>query len=97
LKRATSLVGTIFKWKVEQPLSIFQVPHQSGLHGNTFDQDYFLSFENLSKLSRPILFKSLLEQFTFCPQNKQKWGAALMGGIRRLNDTYYQLIKKQIQ
>lgn len=59
--------------------------------------EYFLSFENLSKLSRPILFKSLLEQFTFCPQNKQKWGVALMGGIRRLNDTDYQLIKKQIQ
>lgn len=60
-------------------------------HGSV---EYFLSFENLSKLSKPILFKSLLEQFTFCPQNKQKWGVALMGGIRRLNDVDYQLIKK---
>lgn len=57
--------------------------------------DYFVTFENVTIFDKALLFKSLLKDFTFCPQNIAKWGVILMGGIRRLEDFDYNLIIKK--
>lgn len=54
--------------------------------------EYFVSFEDITFFDRRANFKNLLKSFSFCPQNIQKWGVILMGGIRELNAADYQII-----
>ena len=54
--------------------------------------EYLVLFEDIKFFKRPVSFRKLLENLSFCPQNIQKWGVILMGGIRKLNTADYQII-----
>lgn len=42
----------------------------------------------------PVDLRKLLDQLTFIPKNKQKWGSSLMGGCRKIDRKDYEKIVK---
>lgn len=52
-----------------------------------------LILERINIFDNPISFISKLDKLSFIPENKKKWGIALMGGMRSLTSTDFEELK----
>ncbi len=56
------------------------------------DTPYFvLQLANISRIT-PVNLREAIFELSIAPNNKQKWGMALMGGCRRLSKDDYEII-----
>ncbi len=86
LKSGGHLVGTATISKLQKPLRNQRFYSEHGI------VDYYVLFKDIEMFEKTINFKNILENLSFCPLNKQKWGVVLMGGVRQLNDDDYNYI-----
>ena len=57
--------------------------------------EYFISFKDVTVFDATIKFRDIITELSFCPKNLAKWGVILMGGVRRLNDEDFDLIRQR--
>jgi hypothetical protein len=56
---------------------------------------YRLSFKSIKLFSNPILFLDRLRQSTIMPKNPKKWGVVLMGGVRKVDQSDFELFVRE--
>jgi predicted RNA-binding protein len=66
----------------DYPLSIDGVPGK------------LLKLLQVERLSKPVKVKEHLDSLDLCPSNKEKWGVALMGGMRKLSLNDFNILAR---
>ena len=56
---------------------------------------YRLSFKSIKLFNNPILFLDRLRQSTIMPKNPKKWGVVLMGGVRKVDQSDFELFVRE--
>lgn len=51
-----------------------------------------LSLINIQRFAQPVVFTDYLDILSFIPTNRQKWGVAMMGGMRSITQADYQTL-----
>ncbi|QTN40940.1 EVE domain-containing protein [Marinobacter salsuginis] len=51
-----------------------------------------LQLTNIQLFTQPVVFTDHLDDLSFIPANRQKWGVAMMGGMRSISQPDYQTL-----
>lgn len=54
----------------------------------------YIQFNNISLYEPPISMRLYLDKLTFIPENRMKWGAALLSGCRKISKEDYSILRK---
>ena len=52
-----------------------------------------LEFDDIEYFDTPIDFREKLEELSFIPNNRQKWGVSMMGGMRSIEQSDYDVFR----
>lgn len=84
---ATAKVADIVKWspKIERacPLFLDGIPVSA------------LVLEHIAYLGSPVNIKDHLDDLSFIPENREKWGVAMMGGMRSIPENDFKTLSSQ--
>lgn len=54
-----------------------------------------LALSNIRRFSQPVVITDHLEDLSFIPTNRKKWGVAMMGGMRSITQPDYQTLTEK--
>lgn len=57
------------------------------------EPDKVIRLANVHCMSTPVSLLSVLDSLSFIPENRNKWGVAMMGGVRSLTAEDYVVLK----
>lgn len=81
---ASAQVANVLQWK--RPLSVSCPIFLEGIPVSA------LQLTNIRWFSQPVVFTDHLDELSFIPANRQKWGVAMMGGMRSISQPDYQTL-----
>ncbi|CAG4884186.1 protein of unknown function [Georgfuchsia toluolica] len=54
----------------------------------------YLRFDSIMIYQSPVSFRAKLDELSFVPQNRQKWGTSLQSGCRKVSRKDFNILRE---